>query len=285
MPTLRELLNEPANTILRRDAEVLAQHVLGRDRAWLLAHPEAEVSDEDAATLRALAERRAAGTPLQHLTGVQEFFGRPFAVNGDVLIPRPETELLVEAVLEWVRAWRGAEPLRILDVGAGSGAIAVTLALELPEATVTAVDLSPAALGVAQRNAERLGATVRFVESDLLRALTSEQPAFDVVVSNPPYVPFTDARTLATEVVDHEPHLALFAEDEGLAVYRRLIPQAHAALPPGGLLAMEFGFGQREAVRELFGQQRYEDASPQWTEARFRDDYAGIPRVVLAERR
>lgn len=279
---LRQALNEAAATIARRDAEVLAQHVLTQNRAWVLAHPEAELANDDLVTLRALVARRAQQEPLQHLTGVQEFFGRPFAVSGDVLIPRPETELLVEAAIAWTRE-RGLTQPRILDVGAGSGAIAVTLALELPQAQVSAVDLSPAALAMARGNAERLGATVRLLESDLLAAVAHER--FDLIVSNPPYVPRADAATLAREVVDHEPHLALFADDDGLAVYRRLIPQAHAALPPGGLLAMEFGFGQSEALRGIFTEQRNADGSAAWTEPEFREDYAGIPRMVLAERR
>lgn len=278
---LDEALNEAAATITRRDAEVLAQHILGRDRAWLLAHPEAELREEEAARLRALAVRRAAQEPLQHLTGVQEFFGRMFVVSPDVLIPRPETELLVEAVLEWIRSRALTSP-RILDVGAGSGAISVTLALELPQASVTAVDLSPAALAVAERNAKRLGAAIRFLQSDLLAALDSN--TFDVIVSNPPYIPLADALTLAREVVAHEPHLALFAGD-GLEVYRRLIPQAHTALVSGGLLAMEFGFGQRESLRDLFTAQTPHDAAAAWGEPRFLDDYAGIPRMVLAEKR
>jgi release factor glutamine methyltransferase len=301
--TLREALQQAAQTIARRDAEVLAQHLLARDRAWLLAHPEFELPPAQTAQFLALTTRRSAHVPLQHLTGVQEFFGRPFAVNSDVLIPRPETELLVEAVLHWLRE-RNIDQPHILDVGTGSGAIAVTLALELPKAHVTAVDLSPAALAVARQNAARLGANVRFLQSDLLRALfagqlagqpaeqlaeqLAVQPPFDAIVSNPPYVPLADASTLAPEVVDHEPHLALFAADAGLAVYRQLLPQAHAALRPGGLLAMEFGFGQREALRDLIASHLTAEGPPapraRWTEPRFRDDYAAIPRIVLTER-
>jgi len=160
----------------------------------------------------------------------------------------------------------------------------VTLALELPNAVVTAVDLSPAALAVAQRNAQQLGATVRWLESDLLAALAPLSGSFDVIVSNPPYIPLSDAPTLAREVVAHEPHLALFAGDDGLEVYRRLIPQAHTALSPGGLLAMEFGFGQRNALQELFAAQTSPEGNALWTAPRFLDDYAGIPRIVLAER-
>ncbi|SEG21833.1 [protein release factor]-glutamine N5-methyltransferase [Bryocella elongata] len=280
---LRETLDEAARTITRRDAEVLAQHVLARDRAWLMAHPDAALEEPDLIRLRALVTRRAAEEPLQYLTGVQEFFGRPFEVSADVLIPRPETEQLVEAVLAWVRGRSLASP-QILDVGAGSGAIAVTLALELPQAHVTAVDLSPAALRVARRNGEQLGAGVRWLESNLLAALGPEPDGFDIIASNPPYIPLSDKPTLAHEVLAHEPHLALFAGDDGLEVYRRLIPQAHHALRRHGLLAMEFGFGQREALRELFAAQTSPAGDALWSEPKFLDDYAGIPRVVLAER-
>ena len=204
---------------------------------------------------------------------MQEFFGLELHLTPDVLIPRPETEHLVEAVLEWAKG-RGSAP-RILDVGTGSGAIAIALAKNLPHAHITACDLSPAALAVARSNAARLSLQIGFTESDLLSAFPSGEP-FDVIASNPPYVPQLDAASLQPEVVDHEPHTALFAGDDGLEIYGRLIPQTHAALTRGGLLAMEFGFGQREALRSLL--------EHGWKNVRFLDDYAGIPRVVLAER-
>jgi release factor glutamine methyltransferase len=282
--TLRELLMEAAARIARRDAEVMAQHVLARDRAWLLAHPEAEIADKDAGRLRALVARRAAQEPLQHLTGVQEFFGLPLEVNGDVLIPRPETELLVEAVLEWVRGRDWKRPPVIVDVGTGSGAIAIALARELPDADVHACDKSLAALRVARRNAQRHEARVTFAHSDLLSGYRPGMH-FDVIVSNPPYVALADAPTLAHEVVAHEPHVALFAGEDGLEVYRRLLPQSAGRLTAGGVLAMEFGFGQRDELRETLEEHRGADDVRQWTSPRFLDDYAGIPRVVLVERR
>ena len=286
--TLKQLLDESSRRIARRDAETLLIHVVGRDRAWLLAHPEAELPPETMAEFEAFVSRREANEPLQYLTGRQEFFGMELHVTPSVLIPRPETELLVEAVLEWVRAHLLAErpdpesdaSARIVDVGTGSGAIALALAKMLPGAEIWSVDLSEAALDVATGNAERLGLKdrVRFLRSDLLAATLPPQAlagAFDVVISNPPYVPVGDAPTMQPEVRDFEPHLALFAGEDGLEVYRRLIPQAGEALRPGGLLAMEFGFGQKEALASLLSA---------WVDVRFLDDYAAIPRIVLANK-
>jgi len=265
-------LTEASIQIARRDAETLLVHLLHRDRAWLFAHPEAELDPAQLEAFRALTLRRAAHEPLQHLTGQQEFYGLPLHVTRDTLIPRPETELLAEAVLTWAK--NEPEPLRVLDIGTGTGAIALALAQHLPTADITATDISPAALTVARANAASLNLTLRFLESDLLAALTAAPP-FDVIVSNPPYVPSTDAPTLPPEVVDHEPHIALFAGPDGLEIYRRLIPQARSALRPSGLLALEFGFGQREAMLELLAG---------WHNVRILDDYANIPRIALASR-
>ncbi len=217
---------------------------------------------------------------MQYLTGHQEFFGLDLLVTPDTLIPRPETEILVEAVLAWLRTNRTSTPPKIVDIGTGTGAIALALAAHVPTAQIWAADISPAVAPVVQANAERHALTgqIDFIHSDLLSAFgpeLSEGLRFDAVVSNPPYVPDADARTLQPEVRDFEPHTALFAGPDGLAVYRRLIPQAQEALRPGGLLAMEFGFGQREALATLL---------ESWRNVTFLDDLAGIPRVVLAER-
>jgi len=276
--TLHTALVEASTQVTRRDAETLLAHLLDRDRAWIFAHPESDLDPDQKEAFRDLTARRAAHEPLQYITGQQEFYGLPLRVTPDTLIPRPETELLVEAVLHWASSQSPA--LRILDIGTGTGAIAFALATHLPAAEIVACDISAAALAVARDNAETLDLAdrVRFTQSDLLAALTPELDAgglFDAVVSNPPYVPSADAATMQPEVVDHEPHLALFAGDDGLEVYRRLIPQAHAALRPGGLLAMEFGFGQRDALGGLLAG---------WQNVRFLDDYAGIPRIVLALR-
>ena len=276
---LHTALAEASTQITRRDAETLLAHLLGHDRAWVFAHPEAHLDEEQKEAFCDLTARRAAQEPLQYLTGQQEFYGLLLQVTADTLIPRPETELLVEAVLHWASSQ--ALELRMLDVGTGTGAIALALATHLPAAEIVACDISAAALAVARDNAESLDLAdrVRFTQSDLLAALTPELDAgglFDVIVSNPPYVPNADAETMQTEVVDHEPHLALFAGEDGLEVYRRLIPDAHAALRPGGLLAMEFGFGQRGALADLLDG---------WDDVRFLDDYAGIPRIAFATRR
>jgi release factor glutamine methyltransferase len=276
--TIREALASASSSIARRDADTLLADLLQSDRAYLFAHPEAELTPTQASAFTALTARRAAHEPLQHLTGQQEFFGLTLRVTADTLIPRPETELLVEAVLAW--AADQPSPLRILDIGTGTGAIALALATHLPTATLTAVDISAEALGVARDNASALQLThrIRFQPSDLLSALPPDA-RFDAIVSNPPYIPLADAPTLQPEVRDFEPTVALYAEADGLAIYRRLIPSARAALQPGGLLALEFGFGQREALRTLF-----EQNPGHWRDLRFLDDYAGIPRVALALR-
>lgn len=304
--TLREALTEASTGISRRDAETLLLYVLRqrnpeRDRAWLIAHADEPLGEADLERFRGLTARRAAHEPLQHLTGVQEFYGLALRVTSDTLIPRPETEHLVEAVLLWAAKFGDGKALRIADVGTGSGAIAIALATRLPAAEIFALDNSAAALAVAEENARVHGCIdrIRFVHSDLLAGLVPARGSearrdgdavstadpdlsgagLDAVVSNPPYVALSDAASMQPEVVGFEPHGALFAGDDGLAVYRRLIPQAQAALRPGGLLALEFGFGQREALCALL-----EECANEWCDIRFLDDYAGIPRVVLAER-
>jgi release factor glutamine methyltransferase len=204
--------------------------------------------------------------PTQYITGTQEFFGRDFRVTPDVLIPRPETEHLIEAALR--------QPARaIVDVGTGSGAIAITLALEA-HARVIATEISRAALTVARNNSLRLEAQVDFLECDLGSALRSHN--FDLVVSNPPYIPETDRATLQREVRDHEPSLALFAGVDGLEVYRRLIPEAARLLKPGGRLVMELGYNSIDPVRQML------DWS--WSEIEVIYDLAHIPRVLTAVR-
>jgi len=275
--TLRNAIDESAQSIARRDSEVLLTHILGCNRAWLLAHSDDPLAVEHLAQLRTLTARRAAHEPLQHLTGEQEFFGFTLRVTPDTLIPRPETELLVETVLNSIPDKSAS--IKILDVGTGTGAIPIALGTHLPCAHFTSVDISPAALAIARENAVRhhVANRIHFLESDLLSALNGE--TFDVVVSNPPYVAFADAPTLTPEVRDHEPHLALFGRPEqnpdGLGIYRLLIPQAHAALVPEGLLALEIGFGQGDSIRALLN-------ANLWHNIRILDDYTGIPRVVLA---
>jgi release factor glutamine methyltransferase len=275
MSTLAEALQEGAALLApsptaQRDAELLLLHVMNLSRAELLAHPERELTERQSNHYQAAITRRAHHEPVQHILGKQEFFGRDFTINRLVLIPRPETEHLVEAALA-IRP----EPQHILDIGTGSGILAITLALEMPNATVTATDISAAALAVAQKNAQQLGAAarIRFVTSDLFAALNDER--FDCIVSNPPYVATTEV--LEPQVRDFEPATALFAGQDGLAIYRRLIPEAIEHLDPGGHLLLEIGHGQRQTVDELLRAARFDGI-------RFVDDLQGIPRVTIAER-
>ncbi|MFP5231061.1 MAG: peptide chain release factor N(5)-glutamine methyltransferase [Acidobacteriota bacterium] len=285
--TLREALTEASASIPRREAETLLAHLLFRDRPWLIAHAETELSATLQRSYRSLVTRRAAREPIQYLTGAQEFFGINLRVTRDTLIPRPETELLVEAVLKWIAAQpelrSPRQPLRILDVGTGTGAIAIALATHLPAAAITATDLYPKPLSIAEHNAGRLGLADRilFLQSDLLGAPHfAAAPPFDVIVSNPPYISIYEAATMPEEVLQHEPHTALFAGPSGLEVYQRLIPAAHQALKPGGLLALEIGYGQSDTIRRLFDK----PSDRLWKDLHIQNDYARIPRIVLAGR-
>lgn len=257
----------------RRDAETLLLHLIQRDRAFLAANPLSNLSAEGAVRYYALIERRLAGEPIQYITGLTEFYGLPFHVDRNVLIPRPETEHLVEKVLTLATGFKNP---RIVDVGTGSGAIAIALAHKLPAAQLTAIDVSAPALTVARRNAKRnhLADRVRFLEGDLLEPVAGEK--FDFVVSNPPYVAESDRVSLSVEVRDYEPAIALFAGC-GLEVYHRLIPDARAALVLGGCLALEIGYGQNSAVAGLLA-----DAGFQQVE--FIADLQGIPRVAVGRR-
>ena len=253
----------------RRDAEVLLAHLLGWDQAALLTHPERLLSPTEADQFESMLSRRLASEPVQYITEVQEFFGLPFEVSPAVLIPRPETEHLVEAVLE--RFGRESSP-RIVDVGTGSGAIAVALAHAISKSQVTAVDLSSAALEVAQRNAERHGVLERvtLLQSDLLADLKGAD--FEVVVSNPPYI--AEGEVLEPQVFNYEPRSALYAGPTGLEVYERLIPQAREVLKPQGWLMLEIGYGQSPPLLKLLSD---------WHEVSLLDDLQGIPRVVQAK--
>jgi release factor glutamine methyltransferase len=269
-----QLLASPHPGRARLDAESLLLHVLGRGRAFLLAHRDDLLDAEPAVRYLALVERRLAGEPIQYILGETEFYGLPFQVTRDVLIPRPETEHLVEKALEIAASF--PRP-RIVDVGTGSGAIAVALAHHLPQAAITAVDLSASALDLARHNAERnsVASRIRFLEGDLLAPVSREQ--FEIVVSNPPYVPTVDRASLAVEVRDYEPALALFAGGDGTDIYRRLIPAAHAVLVPGGFLVLEIGYGQPAAIRSLL-------ADSGFSQIEFIPDLQSIPRVACAQR-
>jgi release factor glutamine methyltransferase len=258
----------------RISAEVLVFRVLECDRAYLFAHPERELTAAEQSQYEGLVSRRAAGEPLQYLTGYQEFWKADFLVSPAVLIPRPETEHVIETVLDLVRHFALGPKLKLIDVGTGSGAIAVTLARELPQAEVHAVDISPEALAVARVNAERLVARVRFAESDVLADIARDG-SYDFVVSNPPYVGLNEADKVQEVVKHYEPHVAVFAGDQGLDVIRRLIPQSHEALRAGGWLVMEIGYSQAEAVMALL---------TAWHNVHAVNDLAGIPRVIVARK-
>jgi release factor glutamine methyltransferase len=290
--------NVPSFTLA---AELLLLHVTGRDRTWLYSHPEETLAEPSAEAYFALIARRRSGEPTQHLTGKQEFWGLEFEVTPDVLIPRPETEHLIEVALDRlavreIRAGRtprtSGEGITLVDIGTGSGSIALTLAKELPAATIYATDVSKAALNVARRNASRHGLAerVHFVESNLFEAfrpdpgavrvapqLEASGPLFDLLISNPPYVGRREAGLLPVEVRQHEPEAALFGGDEGYEFYGVLIPEAVHHLQPGGLLVLELGYNSLRAVQPLL------DTS-HWCAVGVTNDLAGIPRVLAAER-
>jgi release factor glutamine methyltransferase len=274
-------------------AEVLLMHATERDRTWLFAHPEQILDAAAVQTYFALIERRAAGEPTQYLTGKQEFWGLEFQVAPGVLIPRPETEHVMEIVLArlgerglkiHMDTGRPRETIYVVDVGTGSGCLAVALAYELPHAKVFATDISTAALEIAKRNAERndVADRVTFLEGDLLKPFLVESnalpKALDVIVSNPPYIGREEEATMQREVRDHEPHSALFAGTTGLELYGPLVEQAAALLRDRGILALELGHDSADYVRGLF------DGQSGWTNVAVTLDLAGIPRVLAAQR-
>lgn len=236
----------------RLDARVLAAHVLGVDTAWLIAHDTDPLADTHVAAFESLLLRRLDGVPIAYLVGTREFYGRPFRVTPDVLIPRPDTELLVERALACIPSDQAVD---VLDLGTGSGCIAITLALERPLARVTAVDRSTAALAIARHNADILNAHIEFLTSDWFAALAGRR--FDLIVSNPPYVA-TDDPHLARGDVRFEPLTALAAGHDGLDDLRRLIRAACDHLKPGGALLLEHGYDQADAVVELLRQHGFE---------------------------
>jgi release factor glutamine methyltransferase len=254
------------------DAELLARDALRCDRAAFLARLRDEMPATAAAAFTSSLERRARREPIAYIRGQQEFWGRNFRVTPAVLIPRPETELIVEESL----AWRAARPHgapRVLDVGTGSGCLAITLALEWPDAEMTATDISATALAVAHANAVELGARVTFLEAS---GAGEDAGPIDLLVSNPPYIPRDQYAGLQAEVRDHEPVSALVGGDDGLVVVREVVSAAARRLAPGGLLLVEFGYGQADAVREIV------ENTDGLRLLRIRDDLQAIPRVVVA---
>jgi release factor glutamine methyltransferase len=304
--------NVPSDTLA---AELLLLHATGRTRTSLYSRPEAELTESELQNYFALIERRVEGVPTQHLTGKQEFWGLEFQVTPDVLIPRPETEHVIEVALDRLalRHLRSkhsqnmsGDGLVIADIGTGSGCIAIALAKELAAAEIYALDISPAALALAQRNAARLGFASRIIflesnwldnlsavgaqqavplldnrpsaESSSLRAADRRSLAFDLIVSNPPYVARREASTLAREVREHEPAIALFGGEEGYELYADLIAQSATHLKPGGILVLELGHDSLRAVQPLLD-------SSSWINVVVSNDLAGIPRVISTERK
>jgi len=260
-----KLLEEAGIAVPRLTAEVLLAHALGCERPYLYAHPEEELAHNPWLHYGRYLHERLEGKPTQYVTGRQEFYGREFRVTPAVLIPRPETEHVVEVAL---RAGAGAR--RVLDIGTGSGALAVTLALETG-AEAWGTDISHAAAAVAAQNAQRLGAQVGFVVCDVTDAIAAG--SIDLIVSNPPYVPLPQREGLQREVRDWEPAVALFAGQTGLDIYTRIVADAPRILKPGGWLVMELGFGTLDAVSRLLDG---------WAEVHVEPDLAGIPRVIAA---
>jgi release factor glutamine methyltransferase len=309
----------------RLDADSLLLHVLDQGKAWLMAHGDDPFSPLDSERFQAFIDRRLTGEPIQYILGEAEFYGLPFRVTPAVLIPRPETEHLVEKALELAV---GFPSPRILDIGTGSGAIAVAVANRLakngfvtghdfncadrannrtgalaPEGTpfsVTAIDLSPEALAIAEENAKRNGVSIRFLHADLFtpiaplsmgapgpdfrtgEASNPNSPVldeqFDLILSNPPYIPTIDGPSLSVEVRDHEPALALFAGEDGLAIYRRLIPATYEHLVSGGHLLLEIGYGQQAEIENLL-------VASGFTSIEFLPDLQNIPRVACAQKK
>ena len=273
-------------------AELLLMHALGRDRAWLYAHPEEDLGAATRERYFSLIAQRASGVPTQHLTGHQEFWGLDFEVTPDVLIPRPETEHIIEVALERLGIKAGNDslrrnaPLNVADVGTGSGCIAVALAKELPGAQIVATDISAAALEVARRNVtlHNVSSRIDFAECNLLdvllhgsRATVHEARYFDLIVSNPPYIGRNEGATLPREVREHEPQVALFAGEMGTEIYAPLIAQAAILLKPNGFLVLELGHNSADHVSSLL-------RAPEWTDVIITNDLAGIPRVASGRR-
>lgn len=277
LTTAAQVLDSAGVPDARREAGSLLSFILGKDRTFLIAHAEDQLPDDALRRFQEGVERRASGEPLQYITGIQDFFGREFRVTPDVLIPRPETELLIEAAIELVG--KASEPF-ICDVGTGSGCIAVTLLCELRKARMVAVDKSSPALEIARLNAgnHTVLDRVDFAISDCFSALDASDDQFNLVVSNPPYVSEEMMAGLQREVRDHEPLVALSPGPDGLSVIRRLIVEAPAFLNDEGYLIMEIGFDQGEAVQQLI-------ADDVWRLLEIRPDLQNIPRILVLQRR
>ena len=282
MPTIADILIRGEQCLAdagipdpRREAVTLTATALGRHRTFLYAHPEYEPTTDELGRIEEFLLRRADREPLQYIRGSQEFYGLDFEVSLDVLIPRPETEMLVERAINYLN---GISKPRFMDIGTGTGCIAISILKHVPEARALAVDISPAAISVARRNAEHNGVAERLIliESDLFSNVPAER--FHLIVSNPPYVPEPDIEGLQPEVRDHEPHLALTDGRDGLSIIAEIVQRAPEFLLPGGHLLVEFGFGQAEAVWKMLSAKVWEGVSTD-------PDLQGIPRMLVAKLR
>ncbi|MBK8302911.1 MAG: peptide chain release factor N(5)-glutamine methyltransferase [Pyrinomonadaceae bacterium] len=280
--TILDLLNQSANRLSeagvadpRREAASLLAFALDKAPAFLIAHPEYELTDDEAARFDGLMARRANREPFQYITEQQEFYGLDFEVTPDVLIPRPETEILVEEAIRELNKLNELNTLReltVCEIGVGSGCITVSILQNVPAATAIATDISEKAIGVAMRNAtsHRIADRLTFIEGDLFAGVTEK---FDMIVSNPPYIPDADLTDMQKEVRDFEPHSALFAGADGLDIIRRIVNEAPEHLNRGGLLLIEIGFGQSKVLGDLV------DPSI-WSKPEFLPDLQSIDRVL-----
>jgi release factor glutamine methyltransferase len=282
--TVHDILNESAKALeaaeiqtARLDAEVLLAFCLGCDRVEFLRNPDLILNDKQLAEYRTLISRRLQCEPVAYIRGIKEFWTFSLEVNRDVLIPRPDTEIIVEEALDIYRNMSSPE-IRILDIGTGSGAIALALAKEISNAKITATDISPAALSIAGRNAAtyNLQDKIDFREGNLFEPV---EGTFDIIVCNPPYIPEEEYNELPAGVKDYEPRIALFAGKKGTEFYEKLIYQAVDYLQKKGWLLMEIGAKQEKEVREIIGESGFYDS------VAMRRDYAGLPRVVRARRK
>ena len=257
------------------EASSLLSFALGRDRTFLIAHPEYLLADDEAQAFENAVNRREQREPFQYITGRQEFFGLEILVDKNVLIPRPETELLVEHALWFLK---DSETKRFCEIGVGSGCISMAVLVNEKASDALAIDLSADAISVARSNAERQGvlSRIRFLLSDVFSEAGPER--FDLIVSNPPYISEADITTLQPEVKDHEPHLALSDKADGLSIIRKIVKDSPGFLRQGGALMMEIGIGQSTDVASMFN-------SDLWQDVKFFEDLAGIPRVVVAKLR
>ena len=253
--TIFEALNGASSFLVSRGrdenaARLLLQHILQTNYSGLMMRAHDELSPEQFLTFKQMVEQHADGRPVQYITGVEEFYGREFTVDESVLIPRPETEELIVCTLDHCQKLFGNKEVKLADIGTGSGAIAITMKKEWPNAQVTATDISQAALATAKNNAQRLQAQIDFRLGDLTEPI--EQEKWDIVLSNPPYIAFDEAQEMSEVVLDHEPHTALFAEEQGLILYRKLAENLPKMMNKPAFIAVEIGYKQGQAVKEMF---------------------------------